>query len=378
MSLLLQNPSSSPAQAPVSDPAPWSYDQFMLNSEEQQLQSVRNTIAQCRASGVYDDASPQGGPRSALQNYFALLRQTEQALESSIAARQASVSAQTVAEGIDPTPRTLDGLEATGGSAGNAGLQDFAKEFLRHLEALFRQGAAAGSGPAAPNSPRRDEGLGELIGLLMLALIAGRRQSTSELLGQREPSTIARLLDLLQQFTHLLRLAMLSAGGGSSGSQASGDHAAGLPDLARQLLNAFLSGSTRGVDKLPAGAGGQEVLQQILALLSRLVALLSANASGGGHAQGPAGPAAVGQGSQGNQGNQGSHGGQGPQGGVWMGRLHGMHPADAGKGPMLRLGPPPPMGPPMGDMPWPPHGMFMRIGMPPGGPDPRGWRGCRG
>ncbi|MGY8531903.1 pectate lyase [Paracidovorax citrulli] len=315
--------------------------QIMMLIIEQVLKALQDKLGNKeggKAPGGADSASGPGGaggnqggsgPEGALQRFAELLKNLGQALEKSLAAVRAHAFANKLAQALGTDARTLDRLDD---GADNGSFQSFAKDFLENLDALSGNGAASGSRRVGSGSGDDDGDLSDLVRQLILAMLLGNPQALAKLLGQRGGSGSDVLLKVLEQFVQLLGLGLQAAGGGAAG----GNHAAGsggaeaMAELVKQLLGAFMQGDTSGVDKLLQGQGGRNSLQQILALLTQLITMLSggkpdgggpgagAPACGGGAGPGHAG-AGTGAGAGGGAAGKGVDGAHGVAASSWQG-----------------------------------------------------------
>ncbi|MDA8451310.1 pectate lyase [Acidovorax sp. NCPPB 3859] len=263
-------------------------DQLVLQVLEQVLKALQGTGQGGHGvgctGGTRSAEGQRNGPEGVLQRFAELLKHLGQALEKSLAAVRANAFANRLARALGTDTRTLDRLDD---GADNGSFQSFAKDFLKNLDALSGNGAASGSGRVGSGSGDDDDDLGDLVRQLILAMLLGNPQALAKLLGHRGAGSDV-LLKVLEQFVQLLGLGLQAAGGGAAG----GSHAAGgggaeaMAELVKRLLGAFMQGDTSGVDKLLQGQGGRHSLQEILALLTQLITMLSGGKPDGG---GPAG-----------------------------------------------------------------------------------------
>ncbi|WP_053842732.1 pectate lyase [Paracidovorax avenae] len=326
----LRTPETPPAMPAGS--AELAIDQLVLQVLEQVLEALQGTGQGGHGvgctGGTRSAEGQRNGPEGVLQRFAELLKHLGQALEKSLAAVRANAFANRLARALGTDARTLDRLDD---GADNGSFQSFAKDFLKNLDALSGNGAASGSGRVGSGSGDDDDDLGDLVRQLILAMLLGNPQALARLLGHRGAGSDV-LLKVLEQFVQLLGLGLQAAGGGAAG----GSHAAGgggaeaMAELVKQLLGAFMQGDTSGVDKLLQGQGGRNSLQEILALLTQLITMLSGGKpDGGGPGGGPgagapacgggAGPGHAGAGTgagagAGSKGVDGAHGVAAPSG----------------------------------------------------------------
>ncbi|WP_445375969.1 hypothetical protein Acct_22335 [Paracidovorax citrulli] len=286
----------TPAATPAGGAEP-AIDQLVLQVLEQVLKALQGAAqggngvgGHCGAGGTGGTRSADGqrnGPEGVLQRFAELLKHLGQALEKSLAAVRANAFANKLARALGSDARTLDRLDD---GAENGSFQSLAKDFLKNLDALSGNGAASGSGRVGSGHGDGDDDLSDLVRQLILAMLLGNPQALAKLLGNRGAGSDV-LLKGLEQFVQLLGLGLQAAGGGAVG----GSHAAGgggaeaMAELVKQLLGAFMQGDTGGVDKLLQGQGGRNSLQQILALLTQLITMLSGGRPAGGGAAGQGG-----------------------------------------------------------------------------------------
>ncbi|WP_225981004.1 hypothetical protein [Paracidovorax avenae] len=328
----------TPAAMPAGS-AELAIDQLVLQVLEQVLKALQGTAQGGHGVGCTGGTRPaegqRNGPEGVLQRFAELLKHLGQALEKSLAAVRANAFANKLARALGTDTRTLDRLDD---GADNGSFQSFAKDFLKNLDALSGNGAAGGSGRVGRSNGDDDEDPSDLVRQLILALLLGNPQALAQLLGHRGGSGSDVLLKVLEQFAQLLGLGLQAAGSGAAGGGchgAGGGGAEGLADLVKQLLSAFMQGDTSGVDKLLQGQGGRNSLQQVLALLTQLITMLSGGkpdggggapaGQGGGSGGGPgagapacgggAGPGHAGAGAgAGSKGVDGAHGVAAPSG----------------------------------------------------------------
>ncbi len=291
-----QSTSLQITETPVATPAGSAepvLDQLALQVLEQVLHALQGAAqgsshgvgGYCGASGTRSAQGQCNGPEGVLQRFAELLKNLGKALEKSLAAVRANAFANKLARALGTDVRTLDRLDD---GAENGSFQSFAKDFLKNLDAISGNGAASGSGCVGRGNGDDDDDLSDLVRQLILAMLLGNPQALAKLLGHRGGSGSDVLLKVLEQFVQLLGLGLQAAGGGAAGCShaAGGGGAEAMAELVKQLLGAFMQGDTSGVDKLLQGQGGRNSLQQILALLTQLVTMLSGGRPDGG---GPAG-----------------------------------------------------------------------------------------